>query len=309
MIQEGLLLVDNKSKDAFITAWIDAFKREFSKDFFSWIFNEKNIIYAYIIDNEIAAGYCLLPFKAMIENKETTALLCNNVFVSPKHQGKQLFVKLSKLALDDVYKRLGYEFAYGIPNPQALPGHKRVGWKIKDEIDFLVKKREFGNSSTKEVWFGEDLSDNQIKDIENCSRESSLDKSFSIIKTKDFIEWRYLSKPGTQYSFCLIYEHSKLKAYSVFKVFREDGVLDIVDFDAADSDSAIKLINTINQSPLNFKHIQIWGSNKYRDCFIESGFNVADKKSSLIFINPSDKKDSYWQNRAMNLVLADNDVY
>lgn len=308
-MKEGLIIIDKDIRKAFINAWEEAFKRVLSSEFYAWIFNNTNILYAYVIENKVAAGYCLLPVTIMHDKQETKALLCNNVFVSPKFQGKHLFVKLSKLALDDAYKRLGYKVAYGIPNPQALPGHKRVGWNVSKQIDFLSKKRSLAVLNDKEVWFGKVLNERQIKDIELCSYESALNKHLSLIKTIDFIKWRYLNKPDTDYNFCLVYEKNKLKAYSVFKVYEEGCVLDIIDFDATDEASAIKLLKAIDLAPLDFENMHVWGSNRFRDCFIKSGYSVSESKSNLIYADLSDIKNSKNIDLTMNLVLADNDVF
>ena len=123
---------------AFIDAWEDTFERKLSQDTYNWLFHKPNNLYAIFANDKIVAGYCLIDYHIVFKNQKVEGALCNNVFVRPSYQGNNLFVKLGRYALTESQSK-GIKIAIGIPNQNAVPGHKRVGWTSQDKIYFLEK--------------------------------------------------------------------------------------------------------------------------------------------------------------------------
>lgn len=302
-----LIQVDQGCRNDFIQAWESAFSRALDPSIYDWIFDGVNVIYAALIDGEIAAGYCLYPLKCVFRSKPSTALLCNNVFVHPDYQGKHLFVKLGKLALRDAGEKGYGDIVLGIPNKSALPGHKRVGWGVQPPIKFLEKKRS--QSAKKEtVWIQSGLSTVQRSQIQACSEDASRGRDFSVIKTVEFINWRYESKPGASYWFGLDYENGKLMAYCVCKFYEPTKTLHVLDIDGVSSRSLRRLIEETSNISESFEKINIWGTTAHALLFREAGFEEVDLEDNLIFITPGDLQAVHF-NENINICLADNDVY
>lgn len=300
--------VSGEYKEVFISAWEMAFSRKLNRKTYEWIFNEKNIIYAIEISGEIAGGYCLYPLNSMVNGKFKKALLCNNVFVSPEHQGKQLFVKIGKMALVDAGQRGACVLAYGIPNALALPGHKRVGWEVRESIKFLENSKQSAIKVAGTNWIRYALSDKIRSDIQSCSLRASAGRGFSIIKTAEFVYWRYECKPNSKYWFGLKYEKEMLVAYCVCKYFEEDEVLHFIDIDGTDNFAIERLIEEAQGIPGNFNKLNIWGSSIHRGLFEGAGYQVSDQANNLIFINPSKLRPFNFEGE-INIVLGDNDVF
>jgi GNAT superfamily N-acetyltransferase len=302
-----LVQIDQARRQDFIKAWESAFSRRLDSSVYDWIFDGINVIYAALVDGEIAAGYCLYPLKGVLEAKPAVALLCNNVFVHPAHQGKHLFTKLGKLALQDAGHKGYGDIAFGIPNRQALPGHKRVGWGVQPTIKFLEKSR--GTPAKSDVlWARRELSETERGQIQLCSEEASKGRHFSIIKTADFVRWRYESKPGTSYWFGLEYDNSKLMAYCVCKFYEPTKTLHVLDIDGVSAESVRNLIDQLSNIPEEFEKINVWSSTAYSALFVGAGFDETELEDNLIFITPGDLQAVHFD-RGVNVCLADNDVY
>lgn len=303
---EFSILPPNKRQE-FIKSWEKAFKRQLEPCVYDWIFDSTNLIYVAMYAHEIAAGYCLYPVDGIVSGEATKALLCNNVFVDPKHQGKNLFVRLGKYALQSA-GALGYRFAYGIPNAMALPGHLRVGWSLQPTIGFLEKARGDIRIAKTSEWCYGILTDKQLRAIEDCSVRASVGRGFSILKTSEFVRWRYLSKPSVKYWFGLAWCDGILSAYCVVKFYAEKNCVHFVDIDGTDSDAVTSLIRSVDSINSSFKFSNVWDSTAHANCFLDCGYATSSHKDSLIFIDPLYLKKITVEGR-VNLVLGDNDVY
>lgn len=299
--------IDHKFMGEFISAWENAFDRVLEKAIYDWIFDGKNLIYAFLFDDKVVAGYCLYPLECILNKERKTALLCNNVFVSPSHQAKNLFVKLGRLALNDAgVKGLG-DIAYGIPNRLALPGHKRVGWEIKPKINFISAKRK--QSTTYGLTFKKGmLTESEKKAIEQCSLVSSKSRDFSVLKTLEFVDWRFERKPNTSYWYGFEYNDNELVAYCVCKYFSDKKTLHFVDIDGFDSTAISKLIVSAHNIPEDFDRLNVWDSTAHKDIFLGCDFKEENLTDNLIFINPADVSNTFFLDN-VNVTLSDNDVY
>lgn len=308
MNEYNLVKVDAVQKSDFISAWEDAFKRKLASEVYGWIFNNKNLIYALVKEGEIVAGYCLYPFACVWQGKPATALLCNNVFVCPGHQGKYLFVKVSKAALNDAHQNNYGTIAYGVPNVLALPGHKRVGWGVQDKIGFLEKKVHRANKSQKNKWLFGQLNESDRFGLAECSKKSSREREFSILKDQDFVKWRYESKPGVSYWFGLVENNEEVTAYCVCKFFEEKHAIHIIDIDGTDKDSIFSLIEDVESIPEEFKLINVWSTTIHRSLFLSRGYDESEESDNFIAFNVGDLKPNFFSQN-INFCLGDNDVY
>lgn len=308
MSENQLVKLRLNERDSFVAAWEDAFSRKLNSDIYEWIFNKHNILYALISDGEILAGYCLYPLACIVNKGLEKALLCNNVFVNPRHQGKQLFVKVGKLALKDAASSEEGRIAYGIPNKLALPGHRRVGWDVRPPIAFLEKTRAAKREKPLHNWIKGKINDQLRADIAKCSLDSSKERSFSIIKTEEFVRWRYEEKPNTTYWFGFKYKGDILISYCVCKYFEDGKVLHFIDVDGTDSSAISELIEESQKIPEPFIKSNIWESTAHRELYISMGYKKAEPENALIFIDPA-TLGPFDLGEKVNIVLGDNDVF
>ncbi|CAM3795401.1 GNAT family N-acetyltransferase [Vreelandella rituensis] len=308
MNEYDLVKINSSQKNGFISAWEAAFNRKLASEVYEWIFDNRNIIYAFIQEGEIVAGYCLYPVSCVWQGLPATALLCNNVFVCPGHQGKHLFVKISKASLNDAHENNYGAIAYGVPNVLALPGHKRVGWGDQDKIGFLEKKVFRVNKRQKNEWFFGQLSEPDRSGLAECSKKASKEREFSIVKDRDFVRWRYESKPGVKYWFGIVRKKKEVVAYCVCKFFGEKSALHIIDLDGTDKDALASLLEDVEAIPEGFKLINVWSTTIHRSLFLSNAYDDSEDGDNFIAFNVSDLKPVYF-GQNINFCLGDNDVY
>lgn len=301
------VLVDENLRADFISAWECAFQRSLGSEVYNWIFNDTNLLYAALIDGEVAAGYCLYPLRSVWRGRDARVLMCNNVFVHPKHQGKHLFVRLARFTLSDATAK-GYEIAYGLPNRSALPGHKRVGWRVHPPIVFLKKARNSAGAISSVLWETAPLSAHLREDIERCSARASVGREFSIIKSAELVQWRYEEKPGTLYWFGFRYHENHLLAYCVCKFYKDDNVLHFIDIDGHDASAIKELIVAAEDLALPFDYLNVWSSSVHATLFESAGYTLDDSSNNFITIGLNDG-EAPALGKKFNLVLADNDVF
>ena len=300
--------VRTDQRQDFIAAWERSFLRQLSSQIYDWIFNGTNLLFAALKDGEICAGYCLYPLEGVWSRNQCQVLLCNNVFVGPEHQGKMLFSRLGRYALQTAGAR-GFPLAYGIPNRNAVVGHRRVGWHLQPPVQFLARRR--GSESAGETgvqWTQAAPGDNQLHAIEACSRRSAHDREFSIVKSSEFFRWRYLSRPGVKYWYATVGSGDAVSAYAVAKYYPDKRCLHIVDLDGDAGSGIDALIASMDTISEPFEYANLWCTTAHRASFERAGFEVSEESSMLIFIKPLELK-GVAIDAGIHLVLGDNDVY
>lgn len=296
--------------DLFVNAWEAAFSRVFNEKLKSWIFNQRNNMYVVTEENKIIAGYCLLNNKVIYKGEILDGALCNNVFVHPDYQGLNLFIKLGRYALQDAAKQ-GKEIILGIPNRNAVPGHRRVGWTLFDSINFLeIDKIKYSNPSKSDNVKSINIENynNYEVILEQFAKDVSSKRSFSVLKDRNYFKWRYLERPLVNYKIYAYIKDNLVEGYVVYKYYKEMKKLHIVDIEARNYDVFVELLNQTSFINEQIDLINVWGSSIYLDYFMDAGFRVSNESNNLIAIMPNNSgKVDLGQN--INIVLGDNEVF
>ena len=188
-------------------AWSAAFNRKGYENRLKWLIGcRHNKTYVLIDrDGKIAAGYSMLKTKAKYKNSLLIAGICNNVFCRPEYQGLNLFVRIGRLALDRLSSKI--DIAYGVPNKEALPGHKRVGWRLCNPIKEVLigdindmNRNESGSNIEFEKI--ESLKKDNNNTVFKMASELSIvgvgtSDYIYIYKSEGFYKWRFLERPKT----------------------------------------------------------------------------------------------------------------
>lgn len=171
--------------------------------------------------------------------------------VDPNYQGKGLFYKMTKKALDAALER-NASFIFNFPNQNSLPGYLNLGWSYVSKLNWYVKiknPRYFLNQNIK----AENLSnlknykitEERIKDIKP---KDNFDGYIKAIKSFDFAKWRYLEHPFFNYGI-VSFENNRKKVWSVFSInnvgnYREMFVVDVIG-DYRLIEGLLKNVNTV----------------------------------------------------------------
>lgn len=302
-------ITDEHEKSSFITAWERAFSRQDHPLVYAWEFGSNNDLYAVFENEDVVAGYCLLNYQAVFNQEIVDAALCNSVFVRPDYQGKNLFVRLGRYALTRAEEK-GTKIVIGIPNKNAVPGHKRVGWSFLGQINFLEKEGKSGtpgkihpgivllNSSNIDIF---------IDKIYQCSIKVSRERNFSILKDKFYFKWRYIDHPLSSYKIFAFVDKEVL-GYVVFKYYKALERLHIIDIEAVNEEVFMELHKVSESLHEKFTLVNIWESTIYKNYFLESGFRRSEESNQIIAIYPY-RKEPVSLGTQVNIVLGDNDVF
>lgn len=296
--------------DAFKSAWEHAFSRQLHPALFNWLFKQRNRLFIVASDGGVAAGYGLLPGKACLHGKPIQMALCNNVFVTPEYQTKNLFVRLGRFALQEA-GRTGAELALGVPNRNAIPGHKRVGWTFLEPTHFLEIRRESLPSPehAREVrLLTREQCGHILPQIEQLSLRNSLARSFSVLKDAEHFRWRYLERPLVDYRFLAGYAGGQLTGYAVVKYYPERNYMHLIDLECIDDDWCADLVAATRRFAEPFHALDCWDATQYRQTLIALGFQRSPQTNELIAIYPY-RREAVDLGPKVNLVLGDNDVY
>lgn len=307
---EYKLVTTEFEKKLFVNAWEDSFGRKFDSQDFSWIFNNRNTMYAIFDENKIVAGYCLLNNRIIYNGNIVAGALCNNVFVRPDYQGLNLFVKLGQYALQKSGER-GVKIIIGIPNKNAIPGHKRVGWTFLDEIYFLEKNKvrsSLINFNNELKVLNKENYDIYRDQLEAFSIKISSQRSFSVLKDNDYFKWRYLDRPSTNYKIFIFVENDKILGYIVYKFHEPLNRLHIIDIEALNEMVFNALINITDSFEEPFNLVNVWSSSIYNEYFLKAGFNLSTESNNLIAYTPQMQVPVVLGNK-VNIVLGDNEVF
>jgi hypothetical protein len=205
----------------------------------------KSSFISWIIDgsNNVAGLYSSFFVDFSVDGQRRISAQSIDTLTDINYRGKGLFTKLAS----DVNKRLAeadIPFIYGFPNSSSAPGFfKKLGWeKIGDgTVPFLVRplrlsfvlrkllKRESSNTGAplvnikpghKNIRLMADFNDEQVNILSNMFLKQ---KKYAICRDSNYLNWRFVNKPGEAYTILGYYEANKLIGFVVFTVKQKHG--------------------------------------------------------------------------------------
>ena len=211
----------------------------------------RNMIY-YAMHNEmIASIYTALPVILRINGLLKPGLQSIDTLTDMEYRGKGLFIKLATRLYEDAVNDK-YEFIYGFPNDNSAPGFfKKLQWKSFGEAPFLFKplnplyflkkiftrKKSTDFSSTNYVFdvstikhIDKDISIRPITIFDNAYNEiwkhAAENIGVCVDRSAEYMNWRYINKPGENYYRFGIYMQEKLSGIVVFSIKnKHDGLI------------------------------------------------------------------------------------
>lgn len=165
---------------------------KFDLDFVEWLASSPfgpNRWYGAFDGGRPVATYALLPMIVDVDGSQHFAGLCNNVSTVPNHRGRGIFTALGRYALAhmkaDVY--------LGVPNEQAVPGHRKVGWERLGKLELL-------SGEARSQW--REVKQNPVEHFKYYPFNRRLPPEgpprLMVSRGEAFMRWRY-SKPGQTY--------------------------------------------------------------------------------------------------------------
>lgn len=202
-------------------------------------------------DGDDAAVYSIMRVRLLLNGEEVVASQSIDTLTDSHHRGKGLFFKLAS-AVYDAAGSDGVLLVYGFPNSNSAPGFfKRLGWVRGEHPPYMlylnnllypIKKYTGGFSSlrvdnfvfnwflwVKELWGGDKNASvedfDSFKDIGYDSLWAKFSKKLNatVNRDSDYMEWRFVKKPGCNYKIKGIFVDGMLVAIAVYTVLEKHG--------------------------------------------------------------------------------------
>ena len=204
-----------------------SFGKELNIEFWRWRYIEnpfgKSVIML-MFDGEILVGhYAIIRIPVLIDGKETKAAFSMTTMTHPEYRGMGIFPKLAK----DVYAecgKSGCELVFGFPNENSYGSFcKKLDWvgfgKVPAWICKNMEKEEHQNDLTEVKFYFKSVGyfDKKFDKLWDIAKP---DCRFVVPRTSEFLNWRFLQKPGKEYHIVALYNKNKhLLGYAVYKIY------------------------------------------------------------------------------------------
>lgn len=256
------------------------FKKNFDEKYWKWRFleNIENMLMIKLVfDKDLLVGhYAVSPFYMAAGGKKILAALSITTMTHPQYKGKGIFKKIARDLYSSQYENNKLVIVYGFPNSNSHYGFiKNLGWEnisqipvFKLIVDHFLMKNYYSSIV--------------IVDNFTCKHELAYSKitekyDLKILKTKKYLEWRYIYNPINRYTIFSLAEDEKTDWYVVTKIYQIDKCQDVYDVDILELiiPDDEKIINDFIFSIINFY-------KKYKLCSINCWVPLDDNKHILM---------------------------
>ena len=162
-------------------------------------------------NKEIVGSRIFWAWKFKIRMNEFLAYQPIDTVVNPNYQGKGLFYKMTKKALDIALEK-NSSFIFSFPNQNSLPGYLNLGWSYVSKLIWYVKIKNPGYvfNRNKKAESLLDLKNYKITEekIKDIKFKDNFDGKVKSTKSFSFIKWRYIDHPFFNYG---IITYKKIK--------------------------------------------------------------------------------------------------
>lgn len=212
----------------------------------------KNNTISYIAlnsDNKVVSQYSNVPITLRFNNTFYKAMVCIDMATDKGHRGKKLISTLSQYVYDEVVKQ-GYALSIGFSNDAGVKVDKNAshyGYKV---VGKFVRYSTIAIPQRK----------SELKALEISLFPSSLEPNlfpniFSMNKTSDYLNWRYVKRPNSVYRIFQLTQKDHLLGFVVLRfIGKKCYVYDILLLTPLKSD-LLKVLRSIEKIALLNKAI------------------------------------------------------
>jgi len=266
---------------------IELYKKAFSKEIdiesWKWKFMENpagNGIIKLMFDGKKLIGhYAIIPVKMKIGDRIVKAALSMITMTHPDYTKQGIFTHLAN-ALYEELSRMGFKFVYGFPNENSFPGFiKNLGWEDlgKGQPKILYKKN-LDNLSVRHPKNAHRIEEFG-NEIEMLWQKIKKNYKFIVPRTKEFLNWRFVTNPEVKYAKYVIRNNGEVVGYVVLKIYTGEGepIGHMVDALATDS--------KVFEDLLRISYIYFTENGiKAMSCWIQDSFFYSEKLKEHGFV-------------------------
>ena len=278
----------SESIEPLIDLHMASFKSNLSPKYWKWKFienplarDDQEVVVAVEKGKIVGARPHMLGEMWLKDKKARVAQHCDTM-VHPNYQRKGLFTRMELFALKQLLKQ-GIAFSYGFPNTLSRSGFVKLGYKrvidtmavlrpINSYLLISAKTKSKMLARTASFLFNLFLNrERRISFLENSPFEFEVLNKFNaameyvesvrtnaevdLVRSKDFLRWRFDSHPTFEYRYILVKKNKKLLGYAVVSVQQDKNGIKIgriIDHVVANSD-IICYRHLINKSLLELE--------------------------------------------------------
>jgi hypothetical protein len=289
------------------------FRTKISEEEFFWYtqknpFGESRVYLMISSKLRIVGCYLITPMEVLLNTKAFSIGYGSHFAIDKQHRNPLNFFRFSKFVFENETLRES-SFLLGPPNKASFLPHKVLaGWKDFGFLDLLVCKNFHSSLNIC----------NQINKF-NSNHESLIRNnagSFQVIKSSEWLNWRYLNRPHTDY-LCLEYINGlKLLGFVVLKIWIEsDGYkkMHIMDMCTSTYEAGQKMLSSIHHyaNVYDCHEINLWSSRtyKYRSIFNDAGYEAKSSNLQPLLIRPLTSKGNFMPSKNWTFMYGDADGY
>jgi GNAT superfamily N-acetyltransferase len=255
-------------------------------------------------EGEVVGFFSALPMNYWLGGEEVLGSHSIAMMIKPEWQNKGLIKFVADRLIKEISERK-ILFTYGFPNDNAYALHvKHLGYRDISQQKLL--ERKLGVRVDVELnRFTAGLEFNKINRFDDSVidlwDEAKKHLKIALIRTPDFLNWRYIERPDVNYYAFGAYRDEKLAGYCVLKLYREGKLLrgHFLDLFTVPDDKEVGQF-LVQQSLVFFKNekvdeVNLWmqGSVYLKEILFEYGFrNVSTRPMICRFNFEAEKLES-----------------
>lgn len=308
-------------ESAIVSLFEKVFQHSWSREQWAWRFDQNpagNHMIALMWDGKTLAGhYAVSPVDLQINNEPVKSALSLTTMTHPDYGGRGVFKELSTHLYNYLEEEKGYQLIWGFPNTNSHYGFiKHLGWKDIIPLHTLAASpNKFSDIGDIEVQTVNGFTLAMAKMLNDKAKE----KSVSVIRSKEYLQWRIVDKPATKYDIWIVGAEDDPSAVVITKLYSQDDQyldLNIIEWAVKDIKQLSPIIaSIINQKVVNedtLRKVTMW-----YNLFDSSTYGVLEKmgfepSSPVTYFagRPSNEIASQVLNfKNWHLSFIDSDVY
>ncbi|MGI6521066.1 MAG: GNAT family N-acetyltransferase [Fermentimonas sp.] len=184
-------------------------QKEKTAEWFHWKFTKcpygRSLLACAKENEEIAGCVAFGRQDFFYNNQRIKGAISFETFVSPKHQGKGLFKKLTSFAEAEA-KNIGIEILLNFPNSISLSGFLKMGWQQIDVGLYFLKLnnplhviQDFKSLRKSFIPEASNISSLDNAAFTDFQQHLNLRNELTPEITQEYLEWRFLTFPVSKY--------------------------------------------------------------------------------------------------------------
>ncbi len=255
-----LKLLNRKEYKKYLNSMVDLYNMTFNdkvnEDYFNWRYMENpfedTLLMAVAIDEgKVVSSYSACPYYLSKEDKVIKSALILHTMTHPNYKGKGLFPKLGKL-LYDFLSNNQYEIIWGFPNKIIHAARiNKLGWSDIYEYPTMTLSLNDVIVSSSSI---------NIDANFECELDFETSSKIRVIKSKEYIKWRYKNHPLTKYRIAKKVSNNQITSFAIMKEYQDK--INIVDYNFSSYKEFEEVLSTIIYTAVKegFNEITTWAN-------------------------------------------------